>query len=112
MNKRTVSMLLAISLTLLFLSAGAVTWAQTSANFDLRWHVIGNGGAQSNSADFRVSGTVGQNTTGTTTASSADFKVTGGFWVDVPVATPTSTPEPTQEPTPEPEGVRLPFIMR
>ena len=101
MRKRTFTIMLVTALTLLLLSAGAVTWAQNATGFDLGWHVIGSGGTQSNSADYRVSGTVGQSTAGASTLSSADFSVIGGFWVDAPAST-----------VPQTEDVLLPFIVR
>lgn len=123
MNTRLRLPVAATIFTLILLSVVAIAWAQTSAGFDLRWHVVGSSDTSA-STDFRVHGTVGQNIVSPSTASSAAFNVTGGFWVegpaipDEPTNEPTDEPtdeptaEPTTEPTAEPADVRLPFILR
>lgn len=66
---------------LLFLSVfAAYLSAQTGGPYDLTHSVIaGGGGSASAGGSFIVSGTVGQNTAGTTSTGSA-FGLQGGFW--------------------------------
>jgi hypothetical protein len=65
---------------LLLLACGAVVLAQTSAGFNLEWHVIGSGGGQSSSASYQVQGTIGQGAASPPTAGSAGFVVSSGYW--------------------------------
>jgi hypothetical protein len=65
---------------LLLLAFGAAVLAQTSAGFNLEWHVIGGGSGESSSADYRVQGTIGQSAASPPTASSAGFVVSSGYW--------------------------------
>lgn len=65
---------------LLLLALGAVALAQTSAGFNLEWHVIGGGGGQSSSASYQVEGTIGQGVASPPTAGSAGFVVSSGYW--------------------------------
>jgi len=59
--------------------AARETAAQTSANFDLRWHTIDNGGAtEVGSASFKLSSTIGQADPGY--MASGSFDLEGGFW--------------------------------
>jgi hypothetical protein len=69
-----------LAVMLLLLAFGAAALAQTSTGFNLEWHVIGGGGAESSSADYRVHGTIGQSVTSPPTASSAEFVVSSGYW--------------------------------
>ena len=71
-----------LSVLILFLMIVTVTaLAQTSTDFDLNRHIIGSGGGESNSADFHVKGTIGQNVARPSKVDSADFTVANGFWV-------------------------------
>lgn len=65
---------------LLLLAFGAVVLAQTSAGFNLEWHVIAGGGAESSSTSYRVQGTIGQSVASPPTASSVEFVVSSGYW--------------------------------
>ncbi len=54
----------------------ALTFAQ---NYHIDWCVIGSGGGTSQSANYQVSGTVGEPIVGS--SSSANYRVDAGFWV-------------------------------
>jgi hypothetical protein len=71
--------LIGIALILL-LAAGTAVLAQTSTQFDLRWHVIGSGGGESGSARYRVNGTIGQSVASPPTSGSGGFTVSSGYW--------------------------------
>ena len=79
MKNKHLAMFLVLA-ALLLLAAGAVVMAQSSANFDLSWNVIGNGGGDSSSARYVVSGTVGQSGVSQTAVDSANFELNSGFW--------------------------------
>ena len=78
-NRR--AMLLAALCFLLLLAVGAGVLAQSSARFNLAWHVVGSGGGESSSAGYRVNGTIGQSMAGPPDAVGATHTVTGGYWV-------------------------------
>jgi len=65
---------------LLVFTIGAAVLAQSSANFDISWHVIGNGGGEASSASYQVNGTIGQGVTSQPSADSANFTVNSGYW--------------------------------
>ncbi len=54
--------------------------AQSSAGFNLDWHVLGNGGGEAASLNYRVNGTIGQSIAAPPASSSASFNVSGGYW--------------------------------
>lgn len=60
---------------------GTAVFAQSSARFDLTWHVVGGGGQPAGSSSYRVHGTVGQAFAGPPDASSAAFAHGSGYWV-------------------------------
>ncbi|MBK8986211.1 MAG: hypothetical protein IPM39_09040 [Chloroflexi bacterium] len=72
--------IIVMAVTLLLLAFGAAALAQTSAGFNLEWHVIGGGGGQSSSAGYRVQGTIGQSAASPPTAGSAGYVVSSGYW--------------------------------
>ena len=72
--------IVALCLLLLLAAVGTAVWAQSSGGFNLEWHVIGGGGQESLSANFRVSGTVGQSLASPPTAASASYRVSSGYW--------------------------------
>jgi hypothetical protein len=79
--KRDRSRLLSISMALLLLLASTtLVVAQSSAQFDLTWHVLGSGGRASASANYHVNGTVGQGLASPATLTSAAFQVSSGYW--------------------------------
>lgn len=59
--------------------------AQSSANFDLSENVIASGGGTSSGPTFTLIGSIGQPLAGTT-SSSANFRLTGGFEGNPPLA--------------------------
>lgn len=65
---------------LLVLAVGTTVLAQSSASFDLGWHVIGGGGGESSSASYQVNGTIGQNVTGPPSVGSVSFVLSSGYW--------------------------------
>ncbi len=80
MKQKYLRTLLACILLIFLITAGVVVLAQSSASFDLSWHVVGSGGGESNSADFKVQGTIGQSIASPRYADSADFVVASGYW--------------------------------
>jgi hypothetical protein len=71
---------LALAALLLLLTAGAVVLAQTSAGFNLEWHVIGSGGGETSSASYHINGTIGQSIDSPPTSGSANYKASSGYW--------------------------------
>lgn len=71
---------LASLLLLAVLALATLVLAQTSADFDLSWHVVAGGGGRSTSADYIVQGTVGQAVAGPPAAASSDYRLNSGFW--------------------------------
>ncbi|MFQ5400679.1 MAG: hypothetical protein ACE5E7_13920 [Anaerolineae bacterium] len=59
MRRKRVLLFLGIAALLILAVAGAAVLAQTSASFNLEWHVMGNGGGASSSAGYQVNGTIG-----------------------------------------------------
>jgi len=70
-----------LAVMLLLLAFGGAALAQTSAGFNLEWRVIGGGGGESSSADYRVHGTIGQSVTSPPASSGAGFVVSSGYWL-------------------------------
>jgi len=66
-----------IILTILLVTS--LGFSQTGGNFAIDKAVIANGGGQSNSGDFQLSGTVGQ-TTAANSSTGGGFALAGGFW--------------------------------
>lgn len=79
-QKREMLLLLLAGILLLFV-VGTAVWAQTSASFDLDWQVIGNGGGESDSANFQVNGTIGQGLASPPGSDSAHASLASGYWV-------------------------------
>ena len=84
MRHKTVKVLLAIAAVLLLVGAGTIVMAQTSAQFDLDWHVLGSGGGASSSVGYQVRGTIGQGLTSPPVLNSASFSVNSGYWAAGP----------------------------
>lgn len=59
----------------------ATVLAQTSAGFNLEWHVIGSGGGESSSASYVVNGTMGQGVASPPLGDGTAFSVGSGYWV-------------------------------
>ncbi len=80
MKQKHLALILALVVFFL-LTAGVIVLAQTSASFDLSWHVVGSGGSESSSADYQINGTIGQSLASPQESDSADFVVNSGYWV-------------------------------
>jgi type IV secretory pathway protease TraF len=77
--------ILAIALLLLALSGAVLqtaipTMAQTSASYNLEWHVIGGGGQPVSSASYVVDSTAGQGAASPPYSVSTSYVVSGGYW--------------------------------
>ena len=57
-----------------------VAFAQTSANYNLEWHVIGGGGQPVSSANYIVNSTAGQGVASPPYSFSGSHVVSGGYW--------------------------------
>ena len=68
-----------VVILLLLLAAATGLLAQSSAGYDLSWHVISAGG-ESASASFRAAGSLGQGAAGPPLATSAHYAVSSGYW--------------------------------
>jgi hypothetical protein len=78
MNKRALigTGLLLVSL---IVTLGAA-FAQTSANYNLEWHVIGGGGRAVSSANYIVNSTAGQGVASPPYSLSGSYVVCAGYW--------------------------------
>jgi curli biogenesis system outer membrane secretion channel CsgG len=54
--------------------------AQTSASYNLEWHVISGGAVPISSASFAVNSTAGQGAASPPYSSSASYRVSAGYW--------------------------------
>ena len=77
-NKRMI--LAALTCLLLLSTAGLVVRAQSSARFNLDWHVVGSGGGESASSNYQVNGTIGQGVASPPAVASANYIVSSGYW--------------------------------
>ena len=80
MKGKSLTLLPTLLMLLLLSAAATIVAAQSSAQFDLAWHVVGNGGRASTSANYRVNGTLGQSLASPATLTGATFRVTSGYW--------------------------------
>jgi hypothetical protein len=55
--------------------------AQTSASYNLEWHVVMGGGGPIGSASFAVNSTVGQGLASPPYSASASYRVSAGYWL-------------------------------
>ena len=55
----------------------SITYAQSSANYDLSWNVISGGGCEMTSASYAMQSTVGQTAIG---LSSDGYRIEAGYW--------------------------------
>jgi len=62
------------------LTASGNVLAQTSANYNLEWHVIGGGGQPVTSANYAVNSTAGQGAASLPYSVSSNYVVSGGYW--------------------------------
>jgi hypothetical protein len=63
---------------ILFLATVSIGYAYT-AGYSLPWWTVDAGGGSSNSAQYTLSGTIGQNDAGI--LSGGEYRLAGGFWV-------------------------------
>jgi hypothetical protein len=56
--------------------------AQTSANFNLEWHVIGGGGEPVSSSHYVVNSTAGQGVASPPYSESHSYAVCAGYWCE------------------------------
>ncbi len=75
----TVSLLTLLVGTIVLRNA-APTVAQTSANYDLGWHVVGGGGGVLSSASYAVNSTAGQGAASPPYSTGSHYVVSGGYW--------------------------------
>ncbi|MGQ9600258.1 MAG: hypothetical protein ACUVWZ_12675 [Anaerolineae bacterium] len=80
MNRERTLILLALALLLPVLSIGGDAVAQTSALYNLEWHVIGGGGHPVASAHYLVNSTAGQGAASPPYSASTHYVVSGGYW--------------------------------
>jgi hypothetical protein len=57
-----------------------LTEAQTSANYNLEWHVIGGGGKPVDSAHYAVNSTAGQGAASPPYLDSPSYAISSGYW--------------------------------
>ena len=73
---------LLLSVALLLALAGGIALAQTSAHYDLSWHVLSAGGREGmTSSSYTAHGTLGQFAIGP--ATSGQTSVGSGYWSGV-----------------------------
>ena len=71
----------ALLLVALMVTLGGAS-AQTSASFNLEWHVIGGGGEPVSSAHYMVNSTAGQGVASPPYSQSASYVVCAGYWCE------------------------------
>ena len=81
MKKEHAYSILALVVLLGMLAAGGIALAQTSANYNLEWHVIGGGGQPVTSASYAINSTVGQGAASPPYSASSSYVVSGGYWL-------------------------------
>lgn len=77
---RRIALLSLFALLALSLRAGDSALAQTSASYNLEWHVIAGGGEPASSASYRVNATVGQGAASPPLAASTTYRLSAGYW--------------------------------
>ena len=80
MTQKQKQILLILVAVLLILVVGTAVLAQTSAGFNLEWHVMGNGGGESSSASYKVNGTIGQSVSRSAQSNPDNLIVSSGYW--------------------------------
>jgi hypothetical protein len=80
MNRKGALLILGLVALLVALVAGGAALAQTSASYNLEWHVIGGGGQPIGSAHYLVHSTAGQDAASPPLSLSASYAVSGGYW--------------------------------
>ena len=80
MRRKQKQLLLLVAGMLLIFLVGTAVLAQTSAGFNLEWHVMKNGGGKSSSASYIVNGTIGQSISRPAESNPANQIVSSGYW--------------------------------
>lgn len=80
MNRKHVLVIAALAALLAGLVVGSAVLAQTSASYNLEWHVIGGGGEPVTSAHYAVNSTAGQGAASPPYSISSSYAVSGGYW--------------------------------
>ncbi|MBN1659023.1 MAG: hypothetical protein JXA93_11500 [Anaerolineae bacterium] len=80
MGRKTLLLAAGLALLVAALSLGGGALAQSSANYNLEWHVIGGGGQPVGSAHYAVHSTAGQGSGSASYLSGEHYAVGGGFW--------------------------------
>jgi hypothetical protein len=87
MNRKRAVTILALAILAAALTVGGAVLrsvtpaaAQTSASYNLEWHVIGGGGQPVASASYAVSSTAGQGAASPPYSASGHYAVSGGYW--------------------------------
>jgi hypothetical protein len=82
MKRKRINIYLAFALAACAITAVAgIALAQTSANYNLEWHVIGGGGQPVSSASYVVNSTIGQAVASPAYTASLHYRVSGGYWI-------------------------------
>ncbi len=79
MKKGMIPLLLLAAL-LAAIAAGSAALAQTSAGYNLEWHVVGSSAGPVASAHYLVNSTAGQSAASPPTSGSANYVVSAGYW--------------------------------
>lgn len=80
MNRKHILVIAALVTLLASLVVGSAVLAQTSASFNLEWHVIGGGGEPVTSAHYAVNSTAGQGLASPLYSISSSYAVSSGYW--------------------------------
>jgi hypothetical protein len=80
MDRKALFPVVVAALILGLLVVGGVALAQTSASYNLEWHVIGGGGRPVASANYAVNSTARQGLASPPYSVGANYAVSGGYW--------------------------------
>jgi hypothetical protein len=80
MDRRHIFVIAALATLLAGLAVGSAVLAQTSASYNLEWHVIGGGGEPVTSAHYAVNSTAGQGAASPPYSISSSYALSGGYW--------------------------------
>ena len=78
--KRKAAFTVCVMVLLAAVAIGGSALAQTSASYNLEWHVIGGGGQPVSSASYAVNSTAGQGAASPPYSISPSYVVSGGYW--------------------------------
>jgi hypothetical protein len=86
MERKHALLIPALAVLLVTLVIGGAAMAQTSASYNLEWHVIGGGGQPVASTHYAVNSTAGQGAASPPYSASANYVVSGGYWFKITYA--------------------------